>query len=213
MTERTVGNLTFKTVKARDDPGMRGTVQTVQQLHRIALPAVRAKALAWRNGLAGLLAGLVGFGLVKGQSDVSTLAWPGNLLAGLALLAALIAGGFGAHQLLLAAHGQPERVEASDTRSALAADVMEAERAARAMKRGVASSAVCVVFLAITVATTWYAPVRDGAEVEMTTSDRTVCGSVVRVRSDVLTLRTASGEQSVVLSEVIGLRPVAKCGG
>ena len=37
------------------------------------LPRVRAAATAWRNGLAGLLTALIGFGLIKGRSDVTEL--------------------------------------------------------------------------------------------------------------------------------------------
>lgn len=40
------------------------------------LPRVRAAATGWRNGIAALLAGLIGFGLIKGRTDVGELAAP-----------------------------------------------------------------------------------------------------------------------------------------
>jgi hypothetical protein len=85
--------------------------QAVQRLQRDALPRVRAAAVAWRNGLAGLLAGLLGFSLVKGRSDVSQLAWPWNVAVGVLLLAALMIGGYGATRLLWAAHGRPDLLD------------------------------------------------------------------------------------------------------
>jgi hypothetical protein len=44
--------------------------QERERLLRSELPRVRAAAAAWRNGLAGLLAALAGFGFIKGQSDL-----------------------------------------------------------------------------------------------------------------------------------------------
>ena len=48
--------------------------QAVQRMLRDELTVVRAAATAWRNGLAGLLAAMLGFSLVKGRSDIGTLA-------------------------------------------------------------------------------------------------------------------------------------------
>lgn len=74
------------------------------------LGRVREVAVAWRNGLGAILAGLVGFGLIKGRSDVGQAAPQWAVTAGLLLLAALAAGGFGALSLLRAAHGRPDCV-------------------------------------------------------------------------------------------------------
>ena len=54
----------------RTDPGDIGIVQATQRLHREALPKVRGNALAWRNGLAGLLAG---YALNLGEGDLVRL--------------------------------------------------------------------------------------------------------------------------------------------
>jgi hypothetical protein len=45
----------------------------VEPLHRYGLSRMRTDAVVWRNGLGALLAGPVGFSLIKGRSDVSTL--------------------------------------------------------------------------------------------------------------------------------------------
>lgn len=71
------------------------------------LGRVREVAVAWRNGLAAILAGLVGFGLIKERRDVGQAAPQWAVTAGLLLLAALVAGGLGALSLLCAAHGRP----------------------------------------------------------------------------------------------------------
>ncbi|MEU9780344.1 hypothetical protein AB0H92_05050 [Streptomyces phaeochromogenes] len=71
------------------------------------LGRVREVAVAWRNGLGAILAGLDGFGLIKGRSDVGQAAPQWAVTAGLLLLAALVAGGLGALNLLRAAHGRP----------------------------------------------------------------------------------------------------------
>src|SRR5512144_240910 len=71
------------------------------------LPRVRAMALAWRNGLGALLAGLIGFGLVKGRTDVGELASPYGPLVGALLVLSLVAGSIAVVLLLRAAHGRP----------------------------------------------------------------------------------------------------------
>ena len=71
------------------------------------ISTIRETALAWRNGLAAMLAGLLGFGLIRGRSDVSLLAKPFAVVAGVVLLASLIVGVSGGLMLLRAAHGYP----------------------------------------------------------------------------------------------------------
>ncbi len=48
--------------------------------------------LAWRNGLAALLAGLIGFGLTKGRSDITQLGSLYAAIVGCLLVASLTAG-------------------------------------------------------------------------------------------------------------------------
>jgi hypothetical protein len=63
---------------------------------------VRAAALAWRNGLAALLAGIIGFSLVRGRSDIGGLADPYGVVVGALLLGALVIGIVAALYLLRA---------------------------------------------------------------------------------------------------------------
>ncbi|MGW2283399.1 hypothetical protein [Streptomyces phaeochromogenes] len=71
------------------------------------LGRVREVAVARRVGLGAILAGLVGFGLIEGRSDVGQAAPQWAVTAGLLLLAALVAGRLGALSLLRAEPGRP----------------------------------------------------------------------------------------------------------
>ena len=146
--------------------------QTTQRLHRDALTRVREAALAWRNGLAGLLAGLLGFSLIRGRSDISQLAAPWNVLVGVLLLAALTTGGYGAVRLLWAAHGRPELVDRRKLGSSLAADNEEAKLGVRALRQGIRMSLLCAGLLIAAVAVTWYGPAGQQPQVQVTMSGR-----------------------------------------
>ncbi|WP_156325884.1 hypothetical protein [Nonomuraea sp. SBT364] len=183
--------------------------QALQRALRDELPRVREAALAWRNGLAGLLAGLLGFGLIRGRSDVSQLAAPYDAVVGLLLLAALLAGSWGAFRLLWAAHGRPSVT----ARAALGAtaDHHEAVRAARALRHGIALAVLSAALLVTAVAFTWYGPAKAKPSLQLTTPAGTVCGTIVRVADGALTLRTDSGETRVDLRTATGIRPADTC--
>ncbi len=124
------------------DPADQVAARQDYQLVKDSLPRVRAAALAWRNGVGALLAGLIGFGLLKGRTDVGQLASPYDVVVGLLLLAALLAGTAAAALLLRAAHGRPAATTVAEYRahsggSALGADHTEALRAAGALLWGV----------------------------------------------------------------------------
>src|SRR5512142_960470 len=91
--------------------------QQQQRLLKTELPRVREAATAWRNGLGALLAALIGFGLVKGRSDVGQLAPGWAAAVGVVLLLALAAGAIGALLLLRAAHGSARATDTRDLRS------------------------------------------------------------------------------------------------
>jgi hypothetical protein len=182
------------------------------------LARVRAGALAWRNGLGGLLVGLVGFSLIRGRSDVTQLSPPAAAVAGVLLLAALIVGSVAAVLLMRAAHGRPWAVGVGTlvSRSAeeptVAGRLAEATSSARALARGVFLSFGCAALLCAAVAVTWYGPVKDGPRVEVRLADGTVhCGAVVGTSGGGMTLRTARGTVTLDLAEAVGLTAVAAC--
>lgn len=129
-----------------------------RRLLRDELPRVRAAAVAWRNGLAGLLAAIAGFSLIRGRSDISQLARPWDVVVGLLLLGALITGGGAALLLLRAANGPPRMTSVAQLRPVGMADHLEARAAVRALRRGIATSFGCAALLAAAVGITWYGP-------------------------------------------------------
>ncbi|GAA1381214.1 hypothetical protein [Catellatospora chokoriensis] len=197
----------------RNDLGDVGIVQATQRLHREALPKVRGNAMAWRNGLAGLLAGLLGFSLLKGQDDITRLTTPWAVAVGLLLLGAFVVGGIGAMGLLWAAHGRPKVIKRTEVRSGLAADRAEAVAALRSLRWGIRLTVACAMLITAAVATTWYGPTTGAPELEVTLPSGPVCGSVVRVEGGVLTLATTAGERHMSLAEAVGMHAVEKCSG
>jgi hypothetical protein len=181
------------------------------------LTRVRAMALAWRNGLGALLAGLIGFGLVKGRTDVGSLASPYGVVVGVLLVLALLAGGIAAILVLRAAHGRP----AGASMAAVAArpsddpegdaEQVEAGVSARALENGVRLAFVCVTLLVAAVAVTWYGPAKSKPQIAVVTSGSTWCGDVVKLSGGILTLKTDTGQTDVRLGEAVGLRAVAAC--
>jgi hypothetical protein len=189
--------------------------QERERLLTAELPRVREAATAWRNGLGGLLIALVGFGLIKGRTDVSQLAGSWAAWVGILLLAALIAGAAGALLLIRAANGRPSAVPAHKLRSRSAADHIEADAAARALRRGIALTLCCAALLVAAVGATWYGPGLDKPVhkpvLQITNPSGTFCGSVVGLSHDNLTLKTAAGEVTTDLEEASAVQALARC--
>jgi hypothetical protein len=178
---------------------------------------IRATALAWRNGLAALLAGLIGFGLIKGKSDVGQLASPWGAVVGILLGLSLIAGAIGAALLLRAAHGPPWAISAQSVVDDAVedpegeADRVEALDSAQALGRGVALVYLCAAFLVAAVGVSWYGPAQDSASLLVVTHDGDRCGTVVRLANGVLTLKTSSGQIGISMTQATGISAVDRC--
>jgi hypothetical protein len=192
------------------------------QRHRFAqeeLSRIRGAALAWRNGVAGLLVGLVGFGLIKGRTDIGELARPFSAVVGLLLATALISGVAAALCLLRAAHGPPAAFALSEVAGIgpgkLIAGIDHAEtvRAVRALRSGLAVVLVSATLLATAVAVTWYGPARSGPQLEVLMPGARYCGEVVGLNAGRLTLRTATGGLTVNLGQAVAIQAVAACSG
>lgn len=167
--------------------------------------------MAWRNGLAALLAGLIGFGLIRGRSDISTLAgrWP--LSVGLLLLAALAVGSCAAFALMRAAHGVPSIVPAQSFRSIAATTHAEALSAARALRRGVALTGVCALLLVMAVGATWYGPAAQGPVLRITTPAGNQCGVLMRSRDNTWVVTNGKGEATLKPGEILAVKPADGC--
>lgn len=192
-------------------PTGRRAAETSQRLFRDELPRVRAAATAWRGGLTGLLAGLLGFSLIKGRSDVSQIASPWSVVVGLLLLAALIAGVGGALTLLWSAHGRPQAIDRRTAGTALSADHQEAVRAARALRHGIVLSLLCAAFLVNAVAITWYGPEKNQPKLQVDTPDASVCGSPDMRSAGIVVLKTERGDVTIDLRIATSISAVDTC--
>jgi hypothetical protein len=200
----------LKPLKNAQLEGRQGS-RTLQRLYRDELPRVRAAAVAWRNGLGGLLAGLLGFSLIKGRSDVDMLAAPASVWVGALLLAAFLIGGAGAWLVLSAAHGRPRSVARGAIVSSFAAEHEEAVRAQRALSFGILATALCAVLLVGAVGLTWYGPEKGKPKLQVTIAGETICGSAIRTTAGILTLKTAVGERAISLGDATALGAVQSC--
>jgi hypothetical protein len=185
--------------------------QERQRLLAAELPRVREAATAWRNGLGGLLAALVGFGLIKGQSDVSKLAPSWAAWAGILLLAALIAGAGGALLLIRAANGKPSPARVSQLLPRSTADHLEAVTAGNALRWGIVLTLSCAALLVAAVGATWYGPGRSGSLLQVTTPAGTFCGTPAGISHGTLTLASTVGVVAVSLADVSAIRSLPQC--
>jgi multisubunit Na+/H+ antiporter MnhG subunit len=199
-------------------PRDRRAAKATRELLSDELSRVRAGALAWRNGLGALLAGLIGFGLVKGRSDVTQLHPFFAAVVGVLLLAALVAGAVAAVLIMRAAHGRPyavavrEVVDSSAEDPAVAGRLGEADASQRSLGRGVALSFLCVALLTAAVGLTWYGPTKDKPRIEVRLVNGTlVCGEVVSLTASQLTLKTPQGQVAIDLSQANGIAAVDSC--
>lgn len=174
------------------------------------LPRVRAAATAWRNGLAGLLAALAGFSLIKGQSDVSQLAMTWAIGAGVALLAAFLAGAAGAMLLIRAANGRPAIARVRGLLTRAAADHEEALAAASALRAGIGLTLACSALLVTAVGLTWYGPPRIPA-LQVTTPAGTQCGSLLQLSQGKLIIDTPTGTATLDQTQPSTVQPVDAC--
>ncbi|MGW5213053.1 hypothetical protein ACWEQO_18055 [Streptomyces sp. NPDC004051] len=196
----------------------RAAARRMRQALTEELPKVREAALAWRNGLAGLFVGLLGFGLVKGRTDVGKLASPYDALVGGVLLLSLVCGAVGALYLLRAAHGMPVAAPLAPepglgAAARYAGDHVEAGRALRALRRGVVLTMACGALLVAGVAFTWYGPGKEKPQLLVKTPAGTECGEPRRTERGVVVLKTDTGETRVSLADATAVMPVETCPG
>ncbi|MGW6983449.1 hypothetical protein ACWGE1_29095 [Streptomyces sp. NPDC054932] len=186
-----------------------------QERHRLAgeaLPRLRAAALGWRNAAGALMAGLIGFGLIKGRTDVGQLARPWAVGVGCLLLAALLCGTWGAYLLNRAAHGPLTLSPPAPRATRSAVEHLEVGEALRALRRGIVMTLSCTLFLVGALGATWYGPSAKPPAVELTTpATGRLCGTVTRVGEGKLLLKTGGTTVEVATGALTQLRTVDAC--
>ncbi|MFI6180321.1 hypothetical protein ACIA8R_32595 [Nonomuraea sp. NPDC051191] len=185
--------------------------QDREHLLRTELPRVREAAVAWRNGLGGLLAALVGFSLIKGRTDVGQLDRGWAVVVGVLLLIALVVGAVAALLLIRAAHGRPAVAPTRTLPPRRAADHLEALDSAAALRRGIALTLLCAALLVAAIGATWYGPEAGRPSLSVTTPAGTTCGAVVRVAAGRAVLRTRGGEVTADLAAATAIEAVEAC--
>ncbi|KUN79276.1 hypothetical protein [Streptomyces griseoruber] len=178
---------------------------------REEVPRVRAAALAWRNGLAALLAALLGFGLIKGRSDIGQLERGWAEAVGWLLLLSLLVGAVGALALLHAAHGRPRVISLNEVLPGPLADHDEARRAAGQLRLGIVMTLACTALLVGAVAATWYGPEKGAPQLRISIPGVVVCGTIEEVEADVARVKTDDGVVSIRLSTVQSMTAVTSC--
>lgn len=172
---------------------------------------VHAAAVAWRNGVAGIIVTLIGFSLIRGRSDIGDVASPYDVWIGLLLLASLALGGGSAVLILRAANGRIWPRPVGGYPSGVAGDHEEALEALTALRRGLAILALCVLALVAAVGLTWYAPARSGPNVVVVQDGSQMCGAFVRSDNGAFTLVGQAGISTVSLASVTAVRIVNRC--
>jgi hypothetical protein len=147
------------------------------------LENVRKTAENWRNGLVATVAAIVGFSVIKGPDDVSTLAHPAAVISGLLLLVALILGLIGTLSSLDAAYGSPKVMTKSefDNQGGIAGfNLVFATSAVQKLRRAQILTVAALGLLAAAVGVTWYGPRPDSPLVDVSRNGAPdVCGNLV----------------------------------
>ena len=200
-----------------EGPGDEPTPDELDRAHYIhqlvvsALPRVRATAVAWRNGMAGLFTAAVGFTLIRGRSDVGELQPAASYLVGALLLAGFIAGALAAARFLRAAHGMPSIVRAETITARVASEQDEARASIEALRWGQRLAVLTAALLLAAVGLTWYGPARDDPQLIVGTSSGQHCGDVETADAGSLALDTNAGRLTIDLDDVESMQPVAEC--
>ena len=200
------------------EPSDRDAAKATRELLADELTRVRAGALAWRNGLGALLVGLIGFGLIRGRSDITQLDPLYAAIVGCLLLASLTVGAASAVLIMRAAHGRPYAValrkviDSSVANPAEAARQAEASASEHALRWGVILCFTCVALLTSAVGVTWYGPGNSQPLIEVHLSNGTQqCGQIVSLSAGRLILKTSLGQVAVNLAQADGMATVGSC--
>jgi hypothetical protein len=177
---------------------------------RSELERVRASAGTWRSGLAGLLAALAGFSLIKGRADFTVIVRPWPIVVGVLLASAMVVGGLSAYCLLRAEGGEPSITASRLLEPQEVSDHIEAIRAARALRWGIRGTFLCALLLISTLAVSWYAPSKSNY-LQVRTELGVICGTVSFVGNGVAVLNTAGGQRLQNLTEARSLQIVNSC--
>ncbi|MBT2365646.1 hypothetical protein J7E88_10020 [Streptomyces sp. ISL-10] len=189
-----------------------------QVLVRDSLPAVRASAEAWRNGLAAFIALLGTAVVIKGRATTAELPADWRLAVTL-----LVGGGLALavvglwHALAAQAGTRPLAVTLADIHrdhgSVDGFEVATAMRAARRLTLARRTVACALAFLFAGTVLTWWAPGPRPASVQVTHGERTTCGTLLSADGGRLrvSVRGRSRPVDIPLSAVENMAVAGNC--
>lgn len=178
---------------------------------RTELTTIRSKSVHWGKGLAGILATILGFGLVKGPTDLSGLDRVNAVAVGIALVIALFAGVVAALYMLRAAYGATTPIKQNRDGTAWTAHA-ETDASSHALNTSVGLGCASLFALVCAVGLTWYGGDQDEPQVVITLpTGARFCGEPLRVQGGSMELRTNSGTMTLALDDAIGITAVEKC--
>jgi hypothetical protein len=159
----------------------------------------RHQAEGWRNFLATATALLAAVLVLKGRENVAELTSPYRLGVVLAMAVGLLALLTSAFAAASAAHGRPgNALRHADGAQLLKWEAAESTRIATLINRARWLAVAGVLATATGVMVTWVAPAADKGAVSVTvhTRDGVVCGKLVELDDDGITLQVKSGGTS-----------------
>lgn len=196
-------------------------MQDARNAHQLLtgeLDAVRAMAGSWSIGLAGLLAAVLGFGLIRGRSDLERLDRGWAVAVAVLLGLVLLVGAYAAYRILGAAHGVPtprplRRGHRFDGRQGRPRTNHEiATSALDSLRRGMIATASALALLVLAVAITWFGPPREGLRISLIDgTGAPLCGAVKETSTGTITLQTSTSTVVVTLASAHSVRPVQSC--
>jgi hypothetical protein len=196
-----------------------GAAKAAQTLLANQRARLLASALALRNGISFVLAGLIGYALFKGRADVIQLAPAAAVSAGILLISSFGCGLSAAALLMRVDRGLCRALSIGDL-VAVAADApfVEESPAAAAtasaawFRRGVALSLCCLALLFAAVALVWYGPPKGKPQIEVRLLNGSLeCGEAISTGAGKLTIETPRGQFAIDLTQVTGLAAVELC--
>jgi hypothetical protein len=183
------------------------------------LEGTRKTAEAWRNGLAGLIAVVTGFGLIKGKESIDDFDDTWKILIAVVFILAVAFAAIAAWYGLSAANGQPKRRSVDELLAAGGLPVLKSQLAADAvedLKNAQKASAVAMILFVAGIGFTWFgteAPDPTPPKIRVTAAAGTpLCGTSQGVHAGRLRVKTKGGnDQEVALADVRAIEVDADC--
>ncbi|MET8988164.1 hypothetical protein ABZW49_22180 [Nonomuraea wenchangensis] len=150
------------TVKVR--PGPVGTPLTrwraerLQELRRTELEHMRKQGEQWRTGLAGFITVILTAALVSGRTLITGHRPGTQVVIGILMLAAILAGAIGIFLSTRAANGFPRRPRRLTTEDLILDDRLAARRGARDLRTSILAAGAGLLLFTAATAVVWFGP-------------------------------------------------------